>query len=263
MLRDDDRDMAVAASGVRPLIGLTVGPVTAGDGLDYARLRMTYVRAIEAAGGLPVLVPPLEDAAALIPLLERLDGLLLPGGADVDPSAYGEPVGGAEAPNPDLDRLELAAARWAVERDLPTLGICRGQQVINVALGGSLIQHLDGHAPDGPRELIHHTFRVAPGSRLAGVLGSTDLHVNSHHHQAVKVLGDGLVAVAWAGDGTIEGIESPDHGWLLAVQFHPEDLVEQHAASRQLFAAFVAACRARILAPHKVAPSLSVSAPGG
>ena len=244
MLSERVADGSVAASGRRPLIGLTAGPARARDGLDYARLRMTYVQAIEAAGGLPVVVPPLADRAALVALLERLDGLLLPGGADIDPVAYGEAMHGAQPPNPALDRLELAAASWAAERALPTLGICRGQQVINVALGGSLIQHLDGHAPDGPRDRLHHAFRVAPGSRLAEVLGTTELQVNSHHHQAVKVLGDGLVAVAWAEDGTIEGIERPDGAWLLAVQFHPEDLVGQHVGSQRLFAAFVAACGA-------------------
>jgi gamma-glutamyl-gamma-aminobutyrate hydrolase PuuD len=249
MLSDRVADGSGAAGDGRPLIGLTAGPVRATDGLDYAQLRMTYVQAIEAAGGLPVLVPPLTDRAALVALLERLDGLLLPGGADIDPVAYGEPMHGAHPPNPALDRLELAAARWAVERAMPTLGICRGQQVINVALGGSLIQHLDGHAPDGPRDRLHHAFRVAPGSRLAAVLGTTEVQVNSHHHQAVKVLGDGLVAVAWAADGTIEGVERPNGAWLLAVQFHPEDLVGQHAASQRLFAAFVSACRARSSAP--------------
>lgn len=227
---------------MRPVIGVTVGAAPGSDGFDYARLRMTYVRAVEAAGGLPVLVPPLADAAALTDLLARLDGLLLPGGADVDPAHYAEPVLGSQPPNPGLDRLELDAAHWAVEHDLPTLGICRGQQVINVALGGSLIQHMDGHAPEGPRDVLHHKFRVAPDSRLATVLGATDLEVNSHHHQAVKRLGDGLVAVAWADDGTIEGIEAPDRRWLVAVQFHPEDLVEGHAASRRLFVAFIAAC---------------------
>jgi gamma-glutamyl-gamma-aminobutyrate hydrolase PuuD len=222
--------------------------MTASDGLDYARLRMTYVRAVESAGGLPVLVTPLEDGVALAALLERLDGLLLPGGADIDPCSYDEPMNGAQAPNPGLDRLELAAARWAVEHDLPTLGICRGQQVINVALGGSLHQHLDGHDPHGPRERIHHTFRVARASRLAEVLGGTDLEVNSHHHQAVKMLGEGLVAVAWAGDGTIEGIEAPEREWLLAVQFHPEDLVAFHEPSQRLFQALVDATRVRLQA---------------
>jgi gamma-glutamyl-gamma-aminobutyrate hydrolase PuuD len=234
----------------RPLIGLTATPTRDKDGLVYARLRMTYVEAVEQAGGLPLLIPPLADPASLEALLERLDGLLLPGGADIDPIEYGEGMHGSQPPNPALDRLELAAARWAIQRDLPTFGICRGQQLINVALGGSLVQHLDGHAPEGPRELIAHAFQVAPDSRLASVLGSTAVEVNSHHHQAVKTLGRGLVAVAWAPDGTIEGVESPAHRWLLAVQFHPEDLVADHTASQRLFRAFVEACQqARISAP--------------
>jgi gamma-glutamyl-gamma-aminobutyrate hydrolase PuuD len=228
----------------RPLIGLTAGPDRARDGLEYARLRTTYIQAVEAAGGLPVIVPPLADHASLVELLERLDGLLLPGGADIDPAEYGEPTRGSHPPNRPLDALELAAARWAVERDVPTLGICRGQQVINVALGGSLIQHLDGHAPEGARDLLHHAFRVAPDSRLSEVLGATDVEVNSHHHQAVKSLGEGLVPVAWADDGTVEAIEHPHRAWVLAVQFHPEDLVGHHTASERLFAAFVSACKA-------------------
>jgi len=248
MLTDRDQHVAVAAMARRPMIGLTVGSARARDGLDYARLRMTYMRAIEAAGGLPVLIPPLADQATLVALLERLDGLLLPGGADIAPAAYGEAMNGAQEPNPDLDRVELAAVRWAAEQDVPTFGICRGQQVINVALGGSLIQHLDGHAPEGPRDRLHHAFRIAPDSTLAKVLGSTEVQVNSHHHQAVRMLGDGLVAVAWSDDGTIEGIERPEHSWMLAVQFHPEDLVGKHSASERLFAAFVSACGARFSA---------------
>jgi len=222
------------------LIGLTVGPVRHRDGLDYAQLRMTYVRAIEAAGGLPVLVPPTSHVA-LEDLLGRVDGLVLPGGADVDPAEYGEVVNGSEPPNLELDRLELAAARWAVKNDLPLLGICRGQQVLNVALGGSLVQHMVGHAPEGGRDQLHHGLRVAPDSRLASVLGGTDFEVNSHHHQAIARLGAGVEVVAWAEDGTIEGIELTDRPWVMAVQFHPEDLVT-HVASQRLFAAFIAAC---------------------
>jgi putative glutamine amidotransferase len=238
------RSNGTTTVGHRPLIGITVGASMANDGFDYARLRMTYVRAVEAAGGQPVLLPPTGDEAGLAELLRRLDGLLLPGGVDIDPVRYGESMNGSEAPNPGLDQLELTAARCAAEQDVPTLGICRGQQVINVALGGSLLQHMDGHAPSGPREKIHHGLRVAAGSKLANVLGGTELDVNSHHHQAVKRLGSGLVAVAWAEDGTVEGIEAPDRTWFLAVQFHPEDLVPRHSASKQLLEAFVAACAA-------------------
>jgi putative glutamine amidotransferase len=237
---------------MRPLIGLTVGCAPGRDGYVYARLRATYIRAVQDAGGVPLLVPPHADRDALVAVLERLDGLLLPGGDDVDPVEYGETAQGAEPPNPALDALELTAARWAIQRDLPTLGICRGQQVVNVAMGGSLIQHMDGHAPEGPRDTLHHALRVAPDSRLARALGSTDMQVNSHHHQAVKRLADGLVAVAWAEDGTIEGIEAPDKQWLLAVQFHPEDLVGGHAPSEQLFESFIAACRANASTPAVV-----------
>jgi gamma-glutamyl-gamma-aminobutyrate hydrolase PuuD len=230
---------------VKPLIGLTAGATRASDGLEYARLRTTYIEAVERAGGAPVIVPPLADADTLGALLERLDGLLLPGGADIDPAEYGEPLAGSRDINAGLDRLELDAARWAIERDLPILGICRGQQLINVALGGSLVQHIDEHAPTGARDLLAHGLRVAPDSRLAEALGTVSTRVNSHHHQAIKALGRDLRAVAWAPDGTIEGVESEAHPWLLAVQFHPEDLVG-HAASEHLLAAFVEACRARI-----------------
>ena len=231
--------MALHPEG-RPLIGLTVGAAQAEDGLEYVRLRTTYIQAVEAAGGVPVLVPPLKDATALF---KKLDGLLLPGGADVDPAFYGESMNGALTPNPELDRLELDAARWAIEHEVPMLGVCRGQQVINVALGGSLVQHMEGHAPEGPRDWLHHGFRVEPRSQLAAVLGGTSFEVNSHHHQAIKSLGSGLVAVAWAEDGTIEGVERPSGGgWLLAVQFHPEDLVPAHAASKRLLEAFVEVC---------------------
>jgi gamma-glutamyl-gamma-aminobutyrate hydrolase PuuD len=236
---------------MRPLIGLTVGSAQHRDGYTYAQLRATYIHAVANAGGVPLLVPPQADHDALVALLERLDGLLLPGGGDVDPAEYGEPMQGAEPPNPALDALELTAVRWAIRRDLPTLGICRGQQIINVALGGSLIQHMDGHAPDGPRETLHHGFRVAVGSRLADALGCTEMQVNSHHHQAVKRLADGLVAVAWAEDGTIEGIQAPDKPWLMAVQFHPEDLVS-HPPSERLFEAFVSACSASATTPSAV-----------
>jgi putative glutamine amidotransferase len=114
-----------------------------------------------------------------------------------------------------------------------------------VALGGTLVQHMEGHAPEGARDWLHHGLRVQPESQLAAVLGGTWFEVNSHHHQAVKALGAGLVAVAWAEDGTIEGMERPSGGaWLMAVQFHPEDLVPEHEASKRLLAAFVEVCSA-------------------
>jgi putative glutamine amidotransferase len=226
----------------RPLIGITIGPHE--EGSPYVQTRSSYPRAIELAGGLPVLIAPVEPDT-LAPLLERLDGIVFPGGADVDPAQYGEARQPKTEVITELDRLELAVAHWAIHSEVPTLGICRGQQLLNVALGGSLIQHLDDHRQHGDRTALTQTLTVTPGSRLAQVFGSTQLEVNTMHHQAVKQVAAGLTAVAWSTDGTIEGMESNDHPWLLMVQFHPEELVDFHAPSQRLFAAFVDACRAR------------------
>lgn len=234
----------------RPLIGLTVGPENGAS--DYLHLRGTYVRAVEGAGGTPVLIPPLSNGDALAPVLERLDGLIFPGGLDVDPAEYGELPHPTVEINPLLDRLELAAARWAAQADVPVLGICRGQQLLNVALGGSLVQHLEAHRQAEPHGALSHRISVQPDSRLADLLGATNVQVNSHHHQAVACLGNGLRAVAWSPDGVIEAVESTSHPWLLAVQFHPEDLVGFHQPSRRLFAAFVEACASlRVVAARR------------
>jgi putative glutamine amidotransferase len=145
-----------------------------------------------------------------------------------------------------LDELEIAVARWVVERRLPTLGICRGQQLLNVALGGSLVQDLpsegvDTHRQQAPRHGLAHAFSVEPESRLARIFGETQFQVNSFHHQAVRAVAPSLRAVAWAPDGTIEALESAEHPWLLAVQFHPEDLVGFHQPSQRLLSALVEA----------------------
>jgi putative glutamine amidotransferase len=227
----------------RPLIGITVGPRE--EGSPYVQTRETYTRAVERAGGLPVLIPPLGPDA-LEALLERLDGIVFPGGADVDPAEYGEVREPKTEVVTELDRLELAAAHWAIHSDVPTLGICRGQQLLNVAMGGSLIQHVDDHRQPGDRTALTQHLTVTPGSRLAHIFGATRIDVNHMHHQAVKDVAQGLTAVAWAPDGTIEGIESHDHPWLLMVQFHPEELVGFHEPSQRLFSAFVEACRARV-----------------
>jgi putative glutamine amidotransferase len=227
----------------RPLIGITVGPRE--EGSPYVQTRSSYIRAVELAGGLPVLIPPLGPAA-LDALLERLDGIVFPGGADVDPAEYGEARHPKTETVSGLDRLELAVARWAIHSDVPTLGICRGQQLLNVAMGGSLIQHLDDHRQPDDRTALTQKLTVTPGSRLADVFGATQIEVNTMHHQAVKEVAPGLQAVAWSDDGTIEGLESHEHPWLLMVQYHPEELVDFHEPSQRLFGAFVEACRARI-----------------
>jgi putative glutamine amidotransferase len=227
----------------RPLIGITIAPTEAGS--PFLQQRATYPHCVEVAGGLPVLIPPMADEA-LVALLDRLDGLVFPGGADVDPSLYDEARHPKTEVNADLDRLELAAARWAVGSDKPVLGICRGQQLLNVVMGGSLVQHVENHRQHGDRTALTQTLTVAPDSRLHQVFGSERIDVNTMHHQAVGRLGRGLRAVAWSEDGTIEAVESDAHPWMLMVQYHPEELVPSHTPSMALITAFVEACRARV-----------------
>ena len=212
-----------------------------------------YTDAITAAGGLPVLLPPVPGISGA---LARLDGLLLSGGGDIDPARYGaEPAPQLTSVREERDGAELALLDAALSLRLPVLGICRGMQVINVARGGSLHQHLpdvvghEGHAPV-PGGFGEHQVRVAPGSRLSGILGrdaDRPIATPTHHHQAVDRLGKGLTATAWAADGTVEAFEA-DGGdsFLVAVQWHPEA-----GDDPSLFRALVAAARDRAPAPAR------------
>jgi putative glutamine amidotransferase len=194
-----------------------------------------------------VVLPPLADDAVPA-LIDRLAGVCLSGGPDLDPSAYGADPHPELGPiEPSLDHFEVAVARRADALGIPVLGICRGCQALNVARGGTLHQHLpdvtDGsiaHRQTASGRQTTHTVDVAAGSRLATIVGAGELHVNSFHHQAVAELGDGLRAVAWAPDGVIEGIEAAGDAFYLGVQWHVETLVDRprHAA---LFDALVAA----------------------
>jgi putative glutamine amidotransferase len=237
---------------MQPLIGVTTSELRASSAGTLRRhgdpphpemaLGMTYLKAIEAAGGMPVVLPPLGDADAL---LDRLDGICLSGGPDLDPDAYGAPHRHVELgpTEPDLDAFELALARAADARGTPLLGICRGAQALNVARGGTLHQHVPGHRQTQPATATSHSVHVVDGSRLATLVGVRPLRVNSFHHQAVDVLGRGLQAVAHAADGTIEAIEAPGAPFLLGVQWHVEGLVAQ-PRHRVLFEALVTACGA-------------------
>jgi putative glutamine amidotransferase len=199
-------------------------------------LGMSYLRAVERAGGLPVVLPPLE-LERISPLLDRLSGVLLSGGPDLDPVAYGRVAHPELGPTePQLDIFEVQLAREADARGLPILGICRGAQALNIARGGTLHQHLpeitDGsvdHRQCQPGQEVTHKVRVAPRSGLAAVVGSRRMAVNSFHHQSVEELGSGLHAVAWADDGVIEGIEGRGESLLLGVQWHAETLVDDPA----------------------------------
>ena len=229
---------------MKPLIGVTTSelrPSSAGTLRRHGEpahpemaLGMTYLRAIEAVGGMPVVLPPLGDAEAL---LDRLDGICLSGGPDLDPDAYGarerhEALGPTE---PSLDAFELALLHGALERGMPILAICRGSQALNVACGGTLHQHVPGHRQTEPAVIATHQVEITAHSRLHRMVRTRTLGVNSFHHQAVDQLGEGLRVVATAPDGTIEGIEGD--GFVVGVQWHAETMV----AHRPLFEALVTA----------------------
>jgi putative glutamine amidotransferase len=242
---------------MKPLIGITTSELRPGELATLRRhgepphaemaLGITYVRAIEAAGGVPVVMPPL--APADVPaLVARLDGLLLSGGPDLAPAAYdAQPHAELGTTEPGLDAFEYAIVLEARRTGLPILGICRGAQALNVACGGTLHQHLPdvvgdtvAHRQTEDSRLPTHVVDVLPGSRLAAMLGTERLPVNSFHHQAVDRLGDGLRVCARAPDGTIEGIEAPAGPLVVAVQWHAETLAAG-SPHRVLFEELVAA----------------------
>ena len=191
------------------------------------------------------------DEATLYAHFRRVDGLILSGGGDVDPACYGEEaipaVGGVDG---ERDHTEVTLARWALAERKPLFGICRGLQLLNVACGGALYQDVSQHDgamqhayyPNYPHDFLAHTVSIAPGSRLAAILGAETAQVNSLHHQACRIVAPGLAVTAYAPDGIIEAIEVPDHPFALAVQWHPEALPAM-AESRALFGALVAAAQ--------------------
>jgi putative glutamine amidotransferase len=241
----------------QPVIGIPTALETARYGVWEQPAALTpfgYIEAVQRAGAIVLLIPP-DDRLAEDPepILDRIDGLLLAGGCDIDPSFYGQPAH-AETVNtvPQRDRIELALTRAALARDLPVLGICRGMQVLNVAAGGTLLQHV----PDAVGNEEHrrhagtfvgngHDVELAPESLAARAAGEPHHHTLSHHHQAVDQIGDGLVISGRAvGDDLVEAIESPGRTFVLGVQWHPEAdetsavvgaLVEQARAYQELY----------------------------
>jgi putative glutamine amidotransferase len=235
-----------------PLVGLPTLAIPPGPKPPRFGINQSYVRALTAAGCAPVLIPILDDEDRLRAIYDRLDGIVFPGGADVAPHEYGEAsidnVNIIEAPR---DRTELTLARWAFADDLPTLGICRGQQLLNVALGGTLYQDLrhqgvttvehsdaDGRA----RNALLHRVRLDPGSRLAQLIDETSIEVNSLHHQAVKSIAPLLKITGTSDDGVIESLESDDRRFLIAVQWHPEE-IDDIPWVRRLFKGFAQAAQ--------------------
>jgi putative glutamine amidotransferase len=242
-----------------PLIGITTSVTPDGDtgaSPPRAHLNRAYVVAVQQAGGVPVLLPPYLDGRTREALWSRLDGLVLTGGGDLDPARFGERRHETvEGVSDTRDAMELEVTRRALDEAVPLFAICRGVQVLNVALGGSLHQHIPdaypasaiAHGQTAPRSQPTHAVKVmGEGTRLGAILGALELEVNSFHHQAVKRPGRGLREVAWAPDGVIEGVELPDARALaIGVQWHPEDLVGHDPAARGLFRALVEAAQAR------------------
>jgi putative glutamine amidotransferase len=224
-----------------PLIGIPTSK--RGEPPPSTRLGQdrSYIEAVQAAGGIPVLLPIDQDPQRSQELLHRLDGLLLPGGGDVDPQYYGQqPRTTLRSVDAERDAFELALSRMALERGIPLLAICRGLQVLNVALGGTLHQHLEAFpgtplSHDNPLDSpARHPVEVSPDSLLAKLLGAGSHRVNSHHHQAIDRLAQGLRVTARAPDGVIEAVEVQRHPFALAVQWHPERMEGMHALFARL-----------------------------
>jgi len=222
----------------------------------YATPR-AYVGAIRRVGGLPFILPPVLGGSEATALLDHLGGLLLSGGGDIEPGLYGQ-ARDAQTEDVDLDRdqTELALAREALRCGLPVLAICRGLQVLNVALGGSLYQdipaqipHAVPHRPADEAEALSHPVRIEAGSRLSTILGRTEVTVNSYHHQAAREVAEGLVVTASALDGVVEGLEHVSHPFCVAVQWHPELALDGPDGMACLFDAFVDQARRYLHGP--------------
>lgn len=238
-----------------PIIGITSRqPVikTSGGDLKAHVVNKVYTDAVIRSGGTPITLPPVSPGEAPR-LIDRLDGLVLSGGGDIDPSFYGgKPHDDMYAIDPSRDEFEFALVRAAQHRKLPVLAICRGLQVLNVALGGSLIEDIPSeigstdHAVPGPEVVnCHQTVTIEPDSLVAAAIGSAEACVNSIHHQAVRRVAPGFRAAGWTSDGVIEVLDPDDHSWpILAVQWHPEYLaVENDEASLALFTSLVESAR--------------------
>jgi putative glutamine amidotransferase len=238
-----------------PLIGLTGYRVRTESGSLRSMLSEMYTLAVSRAGGAPVVLPQGLPDAQLCELAARLDGLLFTGGGDVHPQRYASAMHPlVDSVDEERDRTEVLLIQEAVRLGKPFFGICRGIQVINVALGGTLYEDVLAQMPEAqphayssewPRDHLAHPVRLQEGSRLAKILGGASVRVNSLHHQGLRRVAPGLQAMGWAPDGLVEAVELPDHPYGLAVQWHPEWL-QQHEPMRELFRAFVVAAEQNI-----------------
>jgi putative glutamine amidotransferase len=243
---------------IRPVIGVPTQTLQAIDGIPEGLphswvMNHRYFTALVWSGAVPLMVPLLEDGETLREIYLRLDGLFLAGGVDMDPASYDRPRHELTGrTDPARDDVELRLTRWAMAEGMPVFGVCRGMQVINVAVGGTLVQDTTALFPGAikhdyfptagyARDHRAHEVEVAPATRLHGTAGARRLAVNSMHHQGVELLGEGLVATAHAPDGLVEAVEGRGDAYLVGVQWHPEMLLEQDAGTQRLFATFIEA----------------------
>ena len=245
--------LAQSSSSIRPLIGLTTYRKTADQPspIEIIGLMPSYIESVVMAGGLPVLIPLGLGEAELVAILSRVDGVLLPGGGDIEPSVYrGHWHDTLYGIDQDRDRVELFVARQAAEMQKPMLAICRGHQVLNVALGGTLWEDVAAMMPQAirhdnfqgfPRNHISHLVTAVPDSRIACLMGKTEIGVNSLHHQGIRDLAPELRATAVARDGLVEGAEIPGHPFAVSVQWHPENLIHDDPDMLSLFKGLVEA----------------------
>ena len=250
--------MRQAITSRAPLIGVTADLSGASaQGTASAQeprlfLPQRYCRAIQEVGGIPLILPPIASRIGLRRILDRLDAILISGGNfDIHPSYYGEkPIRALGLIKEERTEFELELVDSALAQNLPLLGICGGAQAINVALGGSLYQDIATELPNATqheqgwkRHKGGHPIRIHPGTRLRRIVKTQRMEVNTTHHQAVRIVGKGLVINATAHDGLIEGLESSNHRFVLGVQWHPEILVQRDPSERRIFSSFISAAR--------------------
>lgn len=236
----------------RKIVGITCSTQAEGNSGPHQTLNRAYVRAVEQAGGVPVILPVTTEPEVIARYLGVLDGLLLSGGVDIAPACYGqEPHPQLGAVDTDRDTTEMPLIRQALQENMPLFAICRGIQSLNVAMGGTLYQDLPSQRPSDihhyqtkigkARHEFQHVIQIEPGTRLESIVGGDAMPVNTMHHQALQDVADGLVVTAHAPDGVIEAVEAPAKRYVVAVQFHPEETAPHDERSRRLFSAFVRA----------------------
>jgi len=237
---------------MRPIIGITCTTTDSDGSRPGNGIGVSYISAIEHAGGTPILLPLVQEDFCIADFLRITDGLLLSGGVDVDPFLYGEePRPGQGRIDVAKDHIEMALTSRAIETDLPILGICRGIQILNVTAGGTLYQDISmssnavlKHRQEAPGWYATHDINVREGSCLLNILGQSTLRVNSFHHQSVKNAAPGFAISAVARDGIVEGIESIHHRFIIGIQCHPELMWQNNPPIANLFVEFVSAAKA-------------------